>query len=88
MSQQKEENITKYQNQIIILQSFSQKLINIRNEKKNTEILMNKPVYLVLSMLKLSKLSMFWSDYVKTKYAEKTKLCYMDTEFHFIHKNS
>ena len=31
---------------------------------------------------RLSKLSMygFWCDYVKPKYGEKTKLCYMDTE--------
>ena len=31
---------------------------------------------------RLSKTSMyeFWCDYVKQKYGEKTKLCYMDTE--------
>ena len=37
---------------------------------------MNKPVYLGLSILELSKILMyeFWYDYVKPKYGEKTKL--------------
>ena len=52
-----------------------------QNEKKKTQILMNKPVYLGLSILEISKILMyeFWYDYVKPKYGEKTKLCYMDT---------
>ena len=43
---------------------------------------MNKPVYLGRSILELSKLLMyeFSYDYVKPKYGEKSKLCYMDTE--------
>ena len=43
---------------------------------------MNKPVYLELSMLELSKILMqeFWHDYIKPKYGEKAKLCYMDTD--------
>ena len=43
---------------------------------------MNKPVYLGLSILELSKILMyeFWYDYVKPKYCEKAKLCYMDTD--------
>ena len=43
---------------------------------------MNKPVYLGLSILELSKVLMyeFWYDYVKPKYGEKAKLCYMDTD--------
>ena len=42
---------------------------------------MNKTVYLGLSILELSKILMheFWYDYVKPKYNEKAKLCYMDT---------
>ena len=42
---------------------------------------MNKPVYLGLSILELYKIVMyeFWYDYVKAKYEEKTKLCFMDT---------
>ena len=43
---------------------------------------MNKPVYLGLSILELSKILMyeFWYDYVKPKYGEKVKLCYVDTD--------
>ena len=43
---------------------------------------MNKPVYLRLSILELSKIVMyrFWYDYVKPKYDEKAKLCYMGTD--------
>ena len=43
---------------------------------------MNKPVYLVLSILELSKILMydFWYDYLKPKYSEKAKCCYMDTD--------
>ena len=43
---------------------------------------MNKPAYLELSMLELSRLLMyeFWYDYVIPKYGEKSKLCYMDTD--------
>ena len=43
---------------------------------------MNKPVCLGLSILELSKMLMyeFWYDYVKPKYDEKAKLCYMDTD--------
>ena len=57
-----------------------------------TEILMNKCVYLGLSILELSKILMyeFWSDYVKPKFGQKSKLCYMDNcviVFHCIHKN-
>ena len=37
---------------------------------------MNKPVYLGLSPLKLSKILMyeFWDDHAKPKYGEKSKL--------------
>ena len=43
---------------------------------------MNKPVYLGLSILDLSKTVMyeFWYDYLKPKYSENAKLCYMDTD--------
>ena len=43
---------------------------------------MNKPFYLGLSILQLSKILMyvFWYDYVKPKYGEKAKFCYMDTD--------
>ena len=48
---------------------------------------MNKPVYLRLSILDLSKNVMykFWYDYVKPKYGENAKLCCMDTDSFIIH---
>ena len=54
---------------------FSENLLAIEMKKK-TQILMNKPVYLGLSILELSKIVMyeFWYDYVKQKY-KKAKLC-------------
>ena len=36
---------------------------------------MNKPVYLGLSMLEISK---FWYHYINSKYQNNAKLCYMD----------
>ena len=49
---------------------------------KITQILMNKPVYLGVSILEVSKKVMheFLYGYVDPKYGEKAKLCYMDTE--------
>ena len=49
---------------------------------KRTQTLLNKPAYLGLSILEMSKTVMyeFWYDYVKPKYKEKAKLCYMDTD--------
>ena len=48
---------------------------------KKTQVLMNNPVYLGLSILDLSKTVMygFWYDYIKPKYGGKAKLCYMNT---------
>ena len=50
-------------------------------EIRKTKILVNKPVYLGLSILELQKILIyeFWYDYVKLKYHEKTNLCCMDT---------
>ena len=46
------------------------------------KILMNKLVYLGLSILKFSKILMYelWYDYVKPKYLKKTKMCFMNTD--------
>ena len=43
---------------------------------------MNKPVYLELSILELSKILMyeFWYYYVKPEYGEKAKLSSMDAD--------
>ena len=43
---------------------------------------MNKPVYLGLSILEISKTLIyeFWYDYMKPKYNNDVKLCYMDTD--------
>ena len=42
---------------------------------------MNKPFYLCLSILNSSEtlIHEFWYGYVKPKYGENAKLCYMDT---------
>ena len=50
-------------------------------EMRKTQILMNDPVYLGLLILDLSKTVMyeFWYDYVKPKYGENAKHCYMDS---------
>ena len=49
---------------------------------KMIKVKMNKPVYLGLSILEISKTQMyeFWYDYIKPKYQNNTKLCYMDTD--------
>ena len=49
-------------------------------EMRKTEILINKPVCLGISVRELSKILMdeFWYDYVKPKYGEKPTLNYMD----------
>ena len=51
-------------------------------EMKKTKIKMNKPIYLGLSILDISKILMyeFWYDYMKPKYGNDVKLCYMDTD--------
>ena len=49
---------------------------------KKTEILMNKPVHLGISIIVLGKILMygFWYDHVKLKYDENVNLCYKDTD--------
>ena len=48
---------------------------------KKTKVMMNKPIYLGLSILETSKTLMYelWYDYMKPKYNGNVKLCYMDT---------
>ena len=51
-------------------------------EMKKAKVKMNKPIYLGLSILDISKILMyeFWYDYMKPKYDNNVKLCYMDTD--------
>ena len=51
-------------------------------EMKKTKVKMNKPIYLGLSILEISKIFMyeFWYDYMKPKYNDNVRLCYMDTD--------
>ena len=56
-------------------------------EIKKTRIKMNKPLYLGASILDISKTFMyeFWYDYLKPKYGDRVKLCYVDTDSFIIH---
>ena len=51
-------------------------------EIKKTKVKMNKPIYLGLSILEISKTLMyeFWYDYMKPKFNDNVKLCYMDLD--------
>ena len=51
-------------------------------EMRKVKVKMNKPIYLGLSILDISKITMyeFWYDYVKIKYEDKARLCYMDMD--------
>ena len=78
-------------NYLVSEPNFKTKKLSTQNllaaEIKKTEILTNKPVYLGLSILELSKLLLyeFWYDYAKPKYDEKVKLCHMDTNSFIVH---
>ena len=64
---------------------FSEDLLAI--EMKKIKVKMNKPVYLGMSILEINKTLMyeFWYDYIKPKYQNNAKLCYMDTGSFIIH---
>ena len=76
----------KKRNKLVSEQNFhTMKLIEINlaiNEMRKVKVKMNKPIYLGLSILDISKITMyeFWYDYVKIKYQDKARLCYMDTD--------
>ena len=50
-------------------------------EMRKTEVRKSKPIYLDQAVLDLSKTLMyeFWYDYIKPKFGDKARLCYMDT---------
>ena len=54
---------------------------------KEAKVKMNKPAYLGMYILDISKILMytFWYDYIKRKYGDKAKLFYMDTDSFVIH---
>ena len=56
-----------------------QRISVINKNEKNRD---NKPVYLGLSVLELSKILQYeiWHDYVKPKYGEIEKFCYIDLD--------
>ena len=68
-----------------MIRKFSEYLMAI--EMKKTKVKMNKPVYLDMSILDISKTLMyeFWYDYIKPKYEDRAKLCYVDTDSFIIH---
>ena len=67
---------------------FSENLVAI--EMKKIKVKMNKPLYLGLSILEISKTLIyeFWYDYIKPKYEDNAKLCYMDTALSLILKQN
>ena len=56
-------------------------------EMRKTSVLMNKPVYIGQAILDICKTLMyeFYYDYLKVKYEDKVKLCYMDTDSYIVH---
>ena len=85
--------IEKIRNYLVLEPNYHTARLAIETEK--TQTYMNKPVYLRLSILEVSKILMceFWYNYVKRKYGENAKLChmYMDSfivgmKTNYIHK--
>ena len=56
-------------------------------EMRKVEVKMNKPMYLDQAILDISKTPVyeFWYDYIKPKYDDKARLCYMDTDSFVMH---
>ena len=51
-------------------------------EMRKVKVRMNKSIYLGMSILDISKITMyeFWYDYIKSKYGSRVNLCYTDTD--------
>ena len=56
-------------------------------EMKKAEVKINKPIYLGQAILDISKTLMyeFWYDYLKRKYGDNVRKCYIDTDGFVIH---
>ena len=65
---------------------FSENLVAI--EMRKTKVKMNKPIYVGMTILDISKTLMyeFWYGYLKPKYGDKIKLCDMDTDLFLLSK--
>ena len=76
----------KKRNKLVSEPNFHTKKLSDNNlaiiEMRKVKVKMNKPIYLGLSVFDISKITMyaFWYDYVKIKYQDKARLCYMDTD--------
>ena len=86
------ENVRKHRDiKLVTTDEKRSKLISEPNqlaiEMKKTKVKMNKPVYLGMSILDISKTLMykFWYDYIKPKYEDRAKLCYTDNDNFIIH---
>ena len=64
---------------------FTESLLGI--EMKKTKVRMNKPLYLGMTILDISKILMykFCYEYIKPKYGDSAKLCYTDTDSFIIY---
>lgn len=67
---------------------FSKKLLTI--EMNKISVKMNKPLCLGLLFLNIRKIPRYdyWYDYVKEKYGQMVKLCYMDIDSFVVHEKS
>ena len=56
-------------------------------EMRKTEVLMDKPIAIGQAILDISKTLVYelWYNYLKPKYSDNIKLCYMDTDSFIIH---
>ena len=93
VSRETMKNVRNHRDFKLITKGARRNLLAIEMEKKHTHacacahthththIFMNKQDYVGLAILDLSKIVMyeFWYDYVKPKYGERVKLCYMNS---------
>ena len=78
-------NYLVYESNYHATKAFSKNLV--ATEMRKTQTLMNKAVYLGLSILEISKIVRykFWYNYVKPKYDKKENLCYLHTDCFIFH---